>query len=438
MREAFITQPIRRLYMHYLVPTLIAMLSSSMYVLADVYFISVGAGSAGLAALNIAMPLFSLFSAIGLCFGVGGATIMAIAEGNHDADLRNKVFTLSIAGMSILGLLCSIFGYLFTDQLALLFGSDEALLPYAGEYMRIVLAGSIIFVLMYSASVLIRGDHAPKTAMRITLFGNISNIVLDYVFVITFGWGIGGAAIATVIGALFVVLGMGYHFLFGNHQARFVKNAWDLAALKRTLKNGFGSALMEISIAVVVIIFNFVIMRYADALFLAAFSIITNIAYVCRGLLNGFAQAAQPIISTNYGAKEKARVASSLKTALFWSTACAALLYLLFLLFPRMFASIFASGDQALIALAAKGIRYYFISLLFTAPVIVIMYYFQSIERGNMATVVALCKGFVFVLLGLVILMLICKLDGIWLATPFAEGLALLLCIALLRRSSYE
>ena len=103
-----------------------------------------------------------------------------------------------------------------------------------------------------------------------------------------------------------------------------------------------------------------------------------------------------------------------------------------------MFASIFASGDQALIALAAKGIRYYFISLLFTAPVIVIMYYFQSIERGNMATVVALCKGFVFVLLGLVVLMLLCKLDGIWLATPFSEGLALLLCIALLRRSPYE
>lgn len=427
--------PVSRLYLHYLLPTLIAMLSSSMYCLADVYFISKGAGSTGLAALNIAMPLFSLFAAVGLCFGVGGATIMAIGEGNHQSTLRNRAFSLCVFAMVVIGMLCSIFGVIFADQIAYLFGSSKELLPYVRQYMIPIIGASIIFIPMYSTSILMRADHAPKTAMKITLLGNMTNIVLDYLFVIVWDMGLSGAAIATCIGSSLVILGVIPHFLRKKNTVHFTKDIFDSALFKRILRNGFGSGIMEISTACIVVVFNIVIMQFADEMFLAAFAIITNIAYVCRGLLNGFAQASQPILSANYGARQWVRVQRSLTLGFLYCILFAMAVYGMFFLFPQQFAALFANGDEQLTLFAAEGIRLYFISLLFTGPITIIMYYFQSVERGNLSTVIALCKGFLFVLLGLCMLLPTIGLTGIWLTTPFAEGAALLLGVVLLKRT---
>lgn len=427
---------VRRCYLHYLLPTLIAMLSSSMYCLADVYFISKGAGSIGLAALNIAMPLFSLFAAMGLCFGVGAATVMAIAEGNRQQKLRDQAFSLSIFTMLIIGVVCSVLGVLFVDKIAYGFGSSQALLPYVRQYMIPIIAGSIIFIPMYATSILLRADHAPKLAMKITLFGNMTNIILDYVFVIVWKQGLSGAAYATCIGSAFVIIGVIPYFLRGHNHVQFTRDIMDGHLFVRILRNGFGSGIMEISTACIVVIFNMVIMHFADEMFLAAFAIITNIAYVCRGLLNGFAQAAQPILSANYGALLVERVKQALKTALICSASFSLMVYIIFLCFPQQFASLFADGDVHLIHLAAQGIRLYFISLLFTGPITVIMYYFQSIERGHIATLIAICKGFVFVILGLPLLLSLFDLTGIWLTTPLAEALALLLGLIFLRKTN--
>ncbi|MGX8833532.1 MATE family efflux transporter [Amedibacillus sp. YH-ame6] len=435
MKDGMMLQaPVRKLYMHYLVPTLIAMLSSSMYCLADVFFISKGTGSVGLAALNIAMPLYSLFAAVGVCFGVGAATVMSIAEGNKQFDKRNKAFTLSVVCMLAIGALASILGVVFSDQIAMAFGSSKELLPYAREYMVPILASSIIFIPMYSCSVLMRADHAPSTAMKATLFGNITNIVLDYVFVIEWDMGLMGAAVATCIGAALVIVGVLPHFMKKKNTVQFTKNFLDIDLLKRMFRNGFGSGVMEISAACIVIVFNMIILYFADELFLAAFAIITNIAYVCRGLLNGFAQAAQPIMSVNYGARYFSRVKQVLRLSLVCSAIFSVITYGIFFLFAEEFAAIFASGNTRLIALGAEGIRLYFLCLVCLSAITIMMYYFQSIERGNVATVIALCKGFLFILLGFVILIPTVDLAGIWLTTPFAEALALCLGIYLFKK----
>lgn len=421
-------------YLHYLLPTLMAMVSSSMYCLADVYFIAKGVGSTGLAALNIAMPLFSIYAAIGLCIGVGAATIMSICEGNHQFVMRNRAFSLAIFIMVVVGLIGSVVGFLFTDNIALLFGSSEALLPSAREYMAPIVASSIVFILMYATSILLRGDHAPKTAMTVSLLGNFTNIVLDYVFIILWKQGLYGASMATVIGAGIVVIATIPHFIRRKNTVHFTIDIFHAPLVKRMLRNGFGSGIMEISNACVVVIFNSVIMYMADETFLAAFAIITNLAYVCRGLCNGFAQASQPILSFYHGAKKDRHVWQSLRIALCYTTVFSCIVYGLLLLFPMEFARIFANGNQALITLASQGIRLYFISLLFTAPLTVMMYYFQSIEKGHVSTLVAIGRGFIFVIVGLFLLLSLFGVKGIWLTTPFAEGLAFVCSIVLLRR----
>lgn len=234
------------------------------------------------------------------------------------------------------------------------------------EYMRPINACAMFFVINYAGSILLRNDHAPKLAMQATLCGNITNIILDYLLVMVFGMGLFGASIATALSAVLSLLFMLPHFFFKQNTVHFCKNIFSIEVWKRMLMNGAGSGVLEISAGSVVLIFNYVIVQEADQLFLAAYAIVTNIAYVTKGLLNGFAQAAQPIISTNYGARQKKRTQQAFHISLIASSLFALLLYILFLLFPNTVAAIFSDGDMQLIASAGDGIRFYFTSLFFT------------------------------------------------------------------------
>lgn len=430
------TQPVKRLYRAYLIPTLIAMLSSSMYCLADVYFISKGAGSEGLAALNIAMPLFTIYSAIGLTFGVGGATVISIAEGTRNDEIKNKAFTISVLGMLTIGILFSIVGTLLWEPLAYLMGSSTELLPKVKEYLIPVNSCAFAFILMYASSILMRADHAPKLAMKATLIGNFANMILDYVFVIALQMGLFGAAVATSIAPFLTLFCLLPHFLKRKNTVSFVRNFWHPDIMKRIVSAGFGSGILEISSGMIIIIFNIVILHYADSMFLAAFAIVTNIAYVCKGLLNGFAQAAQPVISVNYGAGNVQRVKAVFFIGLRSTLVFAILVYGIFLLFPETVAGLFASGDQVLIQTAATGIRYYFSSLVFMAAMTLILYYFQSIERGHIAMVLAACKGLIFVVVGMALLIWMFGMSGIWWSVTFAEAGTVFLSLYFLRRVS--
>ena len=432
--KTLLTAPIPKLYLSYLLPTLIAMLSNSLYCLVDVYFISKGAGSVGLAALNIAMPIFTLYSAIGLLFGVGGATVMAVAEGSHHLKERNQAFTLSVACMLIIGIFISIAGTVFLEPFAYALGSSEALLPYVKQYMLPVNISAFAFVLMYAASILIRADHAPKLAMNAMLLGNISNMILDYVFVMLFGMGLQGAAIATCISPFLTIIGVSFHFILKKNTVHFTKDCFHKNLLKRICSNGLGSGIMEISAGAIILLFNVVILHMADELFLASYAIVTNIAYVCKGLLNGFAQGIQPIISANFGAGNRERVKEALKVCICFASAFAIIVYLIFLIFPQGVAALFANGDGELITQSATGIRLYFSSLLFTAMITMIMYYFQSIEMGKLSTMLAVLKGFVFIVVSMAILIFLFGIDAIWLSVTAAELFALMTAVMIIEK----
>lgn len=429
-----LTAPISKLYIAYLVPTLIAMLSNSLYCLVDVYFISKGAGSVGLAALNIAMPIFTIYSAIGLTFGVGGATVMAVAEGSHHMEDRNQAFTLSVVVMLSIGVLISILGTIFLEPFAYALGSSEALLPYVKLYMGPINVSAFAFVLMYAASILIRADHAPKLAMNAMLVGNISNMVLDYVFVMVFDMGLQGAAIATCISPFLTVIGVSFHFIKKKNTVHFTKDCFHKDLFLRIFSNGLGSGIMEISAGAIILLFNVVILHLADELFLASYAIVTNIAYVCKGLLNGFAQGIQPILSANFGAGNQGRVKEALKVSIRFASCFAIIVYLIFLIWPQGIASLFANGDQDLILQSGTGIRLYFTSLLFTAIITMIMYFFQSIERGKISTMLAVLKGFVYVVIGMTALIALFGIQAIWLSVTVAELCALATALFIMKK----
>lgn len=438
MKYNVINDSIPRLYFHYLIPTLIATFSNSLYCLADVFFIAKGSGSIGIAALNIALPLFSMYSAIGLTFGVGAATIMSITEGNHRFDERNKAFTIGIVGMTIVGLFIMIAGNIYLEPLCYMLGSNDTLLPYVKEYVLPINTCAVFFTINYASSILLRNDHAPKFAMTIMIIGNFSNIFLDYLFVIVFGKGLYGAAVATALSAVISTVAVIPYFLFKKNTVFFTKNICDIYMWKRIILNGFGSGILELSVGIVIFAFNYVIVKEADEIFLAAYAIIANIAFVTKGLCNGFAQAAQPIISINYGARKKTRMKKAFHLSIFVSGVAAIVGYSIFLLYPEKIVSIFSNYDISLLPTATKGIKLYFSSLILTAVVTMILYYFQAIECSRAATILAILKGVVFVLISLFILVKIFGVNGIWLTITVAEFLSLLCGIGLYRRIEKE
>lgn len=425
---------INTLYLKYLIPTLIGMLSNSIYCLVDVYFISKGAGNYGVAALNIAFPAFTLYSAIGLLFGVGASTVMCICEGQKDHETRNKAFTLGFFFMTIIGIILTIFSLLFTEELAYLLGSSEVLLPYVVDYLKPIVTSTIPFIVMYSISILLRADRNPKLAMYALLVGNVSNMILDYVFVMVLNGGIFGASLATALSPCISISIASFHFIKHKNTVHFTRHFFSFSLFKRILVNGLGSGCMEISAGAVIMIFNGVILFISNETYLAAFGIINNIAYVFKGLFNGFAQAAQPIISANYGANHLERVKQALHVCLRYSAVFAIACYIIFVIFPEQVCIPFASGDASLIAISAKGVLYYFSALVFMSSNIMIMYYFQALESGKIATFIAFLKGFVFIIIGLLILVPIFHVNGVWLIVPFAEGLCFMISIYFLHK----
>ena len=433
-KERLLQDKVSKLYLRYLVPTLIAMASNSLYCLADVFFISQGAGGTGLAALNICMPLFTLYSAIGLTFGVGAATIMSIAEGNGHLEQRNQAFSASIIGMLSIGTLIAVMGNLNLESFAYALGSSKSLLPHVLDYMMPVNACAMFFVINYAGAILLRNDHAPKLAMIGMLCGNFSNIILDYIFVVVLDQGIYGASVATALASVLGLCCLLPHFLLKRNTVHFTKDIFHLDLWNRMLANGLGSGVLEISAGIVILIFNFVIVHMADEVFLAAFAVVTNIAYVTKGLLNGFAQAAQPIISMNYGACNIQRTKKGFHVSLIASAIFAFGVYAIFLLVPKSVASIFGNGDASLIGLTAQGIRFYFSSLFFTSMITMVLYYFQAIECSRAATFLAVLKGFVYVVIALFIMVHLFGVDGIWFTVTLSEGMAVLTGVWLLKR----
>lgn len=433
-QNELLTTNVTKLYRKYLIPTLLGVVSNTLYCLVDVYFIAKGSGNLGLAALNIAMPVFTIYSAIGLLFGVGSATIMSIAEGNKDDETRNKAFTAGLFFMFVLGLVYTIITNLFLKEYSYLLGANQSLLPYVMSYLRPISLSTIPFIIMYATSLLLRSDHNPKLAMYALMIGNFSNILLDYLFVMVLDWGIFGAAFATALSPIITTSIAAIHFIKRKNTVHFVKGFLESTLIKRILKNGMGSGLMEISAGSVIIIFNAVILMISSESYLAAFSIITNIAYVLKGILNGFAQAAQPIISINYGANYTERVKQALKQSLIYSSIFSILIYIVFLIIPKIVAIPFASNDAQLLNISADGIRIYFSCTIFLSFNIMIMYYYQAIESGNLATLLAILKGFVFIIIALICLVPLFDINGVWLSVTFAEGLCCIVAYYLFNR----
>ena len=417
---------IRSEYFRYLVPTIIGQVAHCCYCLADVFFVGLGVGKDGLAALNVALPIFTVYTTFSIMVGVGAATTISVCRGRGEDENVDRVFTMAVVTVLILGALLSVFGTLFLREIAYLFGATDLIVGHVVGYLAPISPFSFIYMLSSAMCVIVRSDGNPRLVMVAATTGNILNIVLDYVFVLPLGMGTFGAGLATIIGPVVTCLLLSMHFLRHYNQVHFTRRFFSPRLFARMVRNGAGSGVLETSSGFVILMFNLTLLRVSGETAVAIFSIISNIGYVGKGIFNGMAQAAQPIISISYGSGTYSRMKTVNRFAMLTALSFSLVVFGLIVLFPGQIITLFISSDAQIIAMGAPAVVLYFLSLPFTGLNTILMYYFQSTEHARITALVAVLRGIVLVYAALRIFSSLWGLTGVWLALFAAEALTFL------------
>lgn len=414
----------------------LSMFCFSLYILADTFFVANGIGSQGIVALNLALPIYSVLNGAGLMIGIGGGTQFSIALGQKDHLTSNKVFSHSFVLAIGLGVVFTVIGAGFPEQLATLLGAHENVMELTSIYIRTVFSFSIVFILNNCLLAFIRNDGSPNLAMIAMLCGSFSNIILDYVFVFPCQMGMFGAALATGGSPVISLIILSTHFLRKKNGFRLTRCKLMLQRFGKILSNGLATFVGELSSGSVILLFNYVILDLTGDMGVAAYGIIANIALVCLSIYNGIGQGIQPIVSYNYGAGKTKNVKRTLWMALAVALGFGVLFYLSGLFFSSgIIAAFNREGSQELIQLATRGIHIYFIGFLFMGLNIACTSFFASMAHARQSFLISMLRGFILIVPLVLVLPRLWQMDGVWWTVPIAEIVTFLIA-ALIAKSS--
>ncbi len=420
---------IRKVFWAYLLPSVGGMLGTSLYVLGDTMIVGRGLGSPGLAALNISIPLINVFAGFGLLFGMGGATALAVDQGQGKGEQLNVIFTKSMAMSFLVGVLLTLVRIFFLEELCYFLGASEATLEMARDYLGVLMSFSTAFLLNTTLTIFVRNDGAPELAMWSMLTGSILNVVLDYVFIFSFGWGMAGGALATGLAPVVSLIILSTHFIRKKNTIRLIPFRLQPKLTGRIVANGGASFVLELSAGIVIFAFNQVILGLAGDLGVSAYGVIANLSLICAAIFAGVGQGIQPIVSVNHGAGKSERVYEVISLGLYTALGLGLVFIALGLVFPGFLVSLFTGANTELLGIAVNGIRLYFLSFAAMSLNIVLTSFLQAKEKSRSSLAISLTRGLFLVLISLSILPKLMGLNGVWLTMPVAEVLTLFLAV---------
>lgn len=413
----------------YVTRSVLSTLGLSLYILADTFFIANGVGVLGLAALNIALPIFNLLTGLGLLLGMGGATLFAL-KGRSGGYFSQLLVIGGIIGLFFTGL-----GAFFSQDLALLLGASGATVAYTTMYMRFILVMAPFFILNNLCLAFIRNDQNPQLAMKAMIFSSVFNIIFDYIFVFPMNMGMAGAALATVLSPVLSLLILSTHRHFSK---RSLSLRWAIPKLKtvtQSVQLGLSSFLAEMSTGVSILVFNQVLIGLGGDIAIAAYGVLANILVVALSLFTGVAQGIQPLISRAANKEDRTTIQKTLAFGLRVSFVMAVGLYLvLFFLKYPIISAFNRENDPMLIQLAAAGIPIFFLSLFGSSLNVVFSIFFSAIGRAKQAFALALFRGYFFLIPLVLVLANFWGLTGVWASLPITELMTLLFAAYFLRQ----
>lgn len=430
-------EPVGRLIGKFAVPAVISMLVSAMYNIVDQIFIGQGVGTLGNAATNIAFPITNIATAIALLLGIGSASNYNLEMGAGREERAGRIAGTGLSSLVISGTAIGVIVLVFLRGLLQMFGATETVMPYAMDYAGITAAGLPFFVLTTGGNHIIRADRSPTYSMVCMLTGAILNTILDPIFIFVCGWGIKGAAAATVIGQ--VVSGLLVVLYFAKFRNMAIKKDYfrpQFELLKAIASLGMASGINQIAMAAVQITMNNTLRHYGaqspygSDIPLACVGVISKVNSVFMAITIGISQGCQPIWGFNYGAKNYDRVAAVYKRAAVLCTTVAVLFFLGFQLFPRQIVSIFGTGSESYFHFADRYLRIFMFMTFANGIQPMSAGFFTSIGKAKLGIIMSLTRQVLFLLPLILIFPLFMGIDGVMYAGPIADGAAV--CIAVL------
>ena len=396
-------------FFKYVSQNIFGLIGTSCYILADTYFIAQVAGTDGVTLLNLCLPMYNLIFAFGSMIGLGAATRYAIP--------------FMLAGAFCPGTLLQ------------LMGGDADIVALGLNYTRIFLLFTPFFMCNYILSAFVRNDGDPSLAMVATLSGSLFNVVFDYIFIFPMELGLPGAALATAISPVLSIAICSRHFFQKSNTLTFVRQAPSARLLVQSCQLGISGFVGELSSAVTTTVFNFLLLRLAGNVGVAAYGVVANFALVATAIFNGVAQGAQPLISQCYGKNEMTGAKKLLLLGCGTALALAAVLYGAVFGFTNTFVALFNSENSALMAeYAHSGMRIYFLGYFFAGCNIVAAGYLGAVNRPTEATITSVSRGVAAIVTCSLILSALFGMNGVWSAFPAAEAITLALTVFLLKR----
>ena len=425
------TRPIPRMLLDFAIPSIIAMLVSSLYNLVDQLFIGHAIGPLGNAATNIVFPLNTVCTATALLCGIGGAASFNLAMGEGKRGEAPKYAGSAYGLLMITGFIFFVCVELFLEPLLRFFASPEDVLPYAAEYTRVVAFGYPLLISSMGGGHLIRADGSPRYMLFCNLSGAVLNTFLDALFVFGFKWGMTGAALATVIGQV-LSFGLVLRYMLNFRTVKLEPRDFipDFAASRRLISLGTAPFFNQMAMMVVQIVMNKSLKyygglsAYGEAIPIACSGIIAKVAMVFFSIIIGTSQSMQPIVSFNYGAKKYDRVLETYRLALIASGVVSLFAFLAFQLLPRQIIALFGSGTEEYFTFSVRYFRIYMMFVLINFVQPISSNFFTAIGKPGKGIFLSLTRQIIFLLPLILVLPMRFGIDGIIYAGPAADMLA--------------
>ena len=419
------TKPVGQLLWQYALPAIIAMTASSLYNIIDRIFIGQEVGPDAIAGLAITFPFMNLAAAFGAAVGVGAATAISVKLGQKDYTTAENILGNTVTLNLIIGLSFTAIFMVFLDPLLRFFGASDITLPYARSFMQIIIGGNVISHMYFGLNNLLRAASKPRSAMTATIFTVACNILLDALFIPGFGWGIRGAALATVISQFLALCWQVYLFSRPQELLHFKQGIYRLRSrlVKAIISIGISPFLMNLCACIIVVFVNKQFVRYGGDMAVGAYGISNSIATMFVMIVFGVNQGMQPIAGYNYGAQHNDRLKQVLRLAIISATAIMTTGWLLAMLLPQYIARLFTT-DARLIELSAMAIRYVMLVFPIVGFQMVVTNFFQCIGKVKLSIFLSLSRQLLFLLPLLFILPLFGGLKGVWLALPSSDAIA--------------
>ncbi len=425
-----------QIFLSYSIPCIIAMFLTSFITIVDGIFIGSKMGGNGLAAINLTLPVLYLLLALTIMIGVGGITLASHSLGEKNHNSANQKFTFALTINFLLNLACFIILFFFQEQIILLLNAKGKLYGYVRDYLGVMKYFYLFMMLNLTFSMFIRSEGKPQLSLLFGVIGNIINIILDYLFIMKFNWGMKGAAIASGLSVLFpFIIGMIY-FLSRWSVYKLAKFNFQISVLKKMLLLGSAEFIAQISISIITYIFNWVLLKRIGINGVAAFTIIGYISFIENMILTGIAVGIHPVISYNFGAKNREAILKLLYIALKAVVLVGVMTFIISFLAGNMIIRVFAKQNLELFHIANLGLKLFSISYILNGYNILAAAYFTSLGDSSTAALISILRSLVLVCVLIIILPYFIGNVGIWLTAPFTELITFAVSLNRIKRST--